>query len=121
LGYFSQTVSDAVTGAELVLLESNHDPELLRQNPHYPYRLKNRILGKSGHLSNESGASAAVHLAQNGAKHLLLGHLSSENNTPALAYRTTKDALQEAGMELDRDVTLHVAARYQASYLYTIA
>ncbi|MEG0048438.1 MAG: MBL fold metallo-hydrolase [Clostridia bacterium] len=121
LGYFSQTVSDAVTGAELVLLESNHDPELLRQNPHYPYRLKSRILGKSGHLSNESGASAAVHLAQNGAKHLLLGHLSSENNTPALAYRTTKDALEVAGMELDRDVTLHVAARYQASYLYTIA
>ena len=46
LGYFSQDVRDAVTGADLVLLESNHDPDLLRQNPHYPQRLKTRILGK---------------------------------------------------------------------------
>lgn len=46
LGYFSQDVRDAITGADLVLLESNHDPDLLRQNPHYPQRLKTRILGK---------------------------------------------------------------------------
>lgn len=121
LGYVSSIVRDAVAGAELVLLESNHDPDLLRQNPHYPQRLKTRILGKKGHLSNESGAEAAVWLAQNGTRHLLLGHLSSENNTPDLAYRTAHAALTGAGAQVGGDVTLHVAARYRASYLYTIA
>ncbi len=118
LGYFAPEVRSAVEGAELVLLESNHDPELLRQNPHYPARLKNRILGKKGHLSNESGAQAAVELVRTGTKHLLLGHLSSENNDPDLAYRTTHSALTGAGAAVGRDVTLHVAGRYQTGYLY---
>ncbi len=120
LGYFSQTVADALCGAEVVLLESNHDPDLLRRNPHYPARLKTRILGKKGHLSNEDGAGAAVTLAQSGTKHLLLGHLSSENNTPDMAYRTTHAALTEAGARVGEDVSLHVAARYRASYLYQL-
>lgn len=121
LGYFSSTVRDAVAGAELVLLESNHDPDLLRQNPHYPAMLKNRILGKKGHLSNDSGACAAVELAKTGTRHLLLGHLSRENNTPQMAYDAACRALTAAGAEIDGDVTLHVAARDCVSYLYTIA
>ena len=60
LGFFSETVRDAVLGAEVVLLESNHDPEMLKQNPHYPAALKSRILGRKGHPSNGSSASAAV-------------------------------------------------------------
>ena len=83
--------------------------------------MKTRILGNKGHLSNDSGAQAAVCLAQNGTRHLLLGHLSSENNTPDLAYRTTHAALTNAGACVGGDVTLHVAARYRASYLYTMA
>lgn len=120
LGYFSQDVADAVSGAEIVLLESNHDPDLLKQNPHYPSYLKTRILGKKGHLSNEAGAHAAVSLAECGTKHLLLGHLSSENNTPDMAYRVTHAALTDAGAQVGRDITLHVAARYQASFLYQL-
>lgn len=121
LGYFSQTVRDAVTGADLVLLESNHDPDMLKENPHYPVALKRRILGKKGHLSNGSGADAAVELARCGTRHLLLGHLSQENNTPAMAYQTTRDALENDGAAVDTDVTLHVAGRTSVSYLYTIA
>ena len=120
LGYFSQTVCDAVSGSEIVLLESNHDPELLKNNPHYPSMLKKRILGKKGHLSNDAGAEAAVRLAQCGTKHLLLGHLSSENNTPEIAYRTTHAALTSAGACVGEDISLHVAARYQASFLYRV-
>ncbi len=120
LGYFSQTVCDAVTGAEIVLLESNHDPDLLKSNTHYPARLKSRILGRKGHLSNDAGADAAVRLAQCGTRHLLLGHLSSENNTPDIAYRTAHTALTSAGADVGQDVTLHVASRYQASYLYQV-
>lgn len=122
LGYFSQPVCDAITGAEIVLLESNHDPDLLKRNPHYPAHLKTRILGKKGHLSNDAGAEAAVRLAQCGTRHLLLGHLSSENNTPDMAYRTTHIALTNAGANVGQgqDVSLHVAARFQASYLYRV-
>lgn len=121
LGYFSPEVKTAVTGAELVLIESNHDPDMLRRNPHYPAQLKSRILGKKGHLSNESGADAAAYLAMNGTRHLLLGHLSSENNTPDMAYRVTHSALCEAGATVGEDVTLHVASRFRASYMYTLA
>jgi phosphoribosyl 1,2-cyclic phosphodiesterase len=121
LGHFAPGVQDAVTGADLVLLESNHDPDKLRQNPHYPATLKNRILGKKGHLSNESGAQAAVQLAATGTRHLLLGHLSSENNDPDLAYRTSHAALTNAGAVVGRDVTLQVAGRHQTGYLYRMA
>ena len=120
LGYFAPTVKDAVEGADVVLLESNHDPDMLRRNPHYPQHLKSRILGRKGHLSNESGAQAAVELVKSGTKHLLLGHLSSENNTPELALRTVRNALEKAGAEIGHDVTLHVAGRYQASHLYQV-
>ncbi len=120
LGYFPQTVFDAVSGAEIVLLESNHDPDMLKRNPHYPARLKTRILGKKGHLSNDAGADAAVRLAQCGTRHLLLGHLSEENNTPDIAFRTAHAALTAAGAAVGPDVTLHVAARYQASFLYRV-
>ena len=120
LGYFAQEVCDAITGAQIVLLESNHDPELLKRNPHYPAALKSRILGKKGHLSNDAGADAAVRLAQSGTKHLLLGHLSSENNTPDMAYRTAHTALSGAGAAIGHDVTLNVAGRYQASCVYRV-
>ena len=120
LGYFSQTVCDAVCGAHIVLLESNHDPELLQKNPHYPQHLKTRILGRKGHLSNDAGAQAAVRLAQCGTRHLLLGHLSEENNTPDMAYRTTHAALTDAGAEVGTQITLHVAGRYQPSHLYCV-
>ena len=120
LGYFSQTVSDAVAGSHIVLLESNHDPELLRNNPRYPAHLKTRILGKKGHLSNDAGAEAAVRLAQCGTRHVLLGHLSNDNNTPDMAYRTSYTALQSAGADMAGDVTLHVAPRYQPSFIYCV-
>jgi phosphoribosyl 1,2-cyclic phosphodiesterase len=120
LGFFSQAVNDAICGAEIVLLESNHDPELLRKNPHYPPHLKTRILGRKGHLSNDAGAEAAVRLAQCGTRHLLLGHLSAENNTPDIAFRTTHAALCSAGLTVGQDVTLHVAGRFQPSHLYCV-
>ena len=120
LGYFADSVRDAVTGAEVVLLESNHDPDMLKQNAFYPAHLKKRILGRKGHLSNESGAEAAVELWKSGTRHLLLGHLSSENNTPDLAYRTALCALERAGARIDRDVTLNVAGRFRTSCMYTM-
>ncbi len=120
LGHFSKFVYQAVEGADIVLLESNHDPDMLRNNPSYPARLKTRILGRKGHLSNEAGGEAAVMLAQSGTRHLLLGHLSQENNTPDLALETVSAALTGAGAVIGDDVTLHVADRCQAGHLYRI-
>ena len=121
LGHFSAPVFNAISGADVVLLESNHDPDMLRRNPRYPQRLKARILGGKGHLSNDSGAEAAVRLARAGTRHVLLGHLSSENNTPELAYQTTLSALSGAGAQVGADVTLRVAARLRASHLYALS
>ena len=87
----------------------------------YALMLKSRILGRKGHLSNASGASAAVELLNAGARHLLLGHLSSENNTPEMAFQTSKAALENEGARVGSDVTLHVASRFQPSVIYTLS
>ncbi len=120
MGYFSKFVFQAIEGADIVLLESNHDPEMLKSNPSYPSYLKTRILGRKGHLSNEAGAQAAVQLAQSGTRHLLLGHLSPENNTPDIAYQATAAALTTAGAVIGDDVSLHVANRLETGHLYRI-
>ena len=82
LGHFSKDVRAHIAGSDLVLLESNHDPEMLSQNTHYTAALKRRILGRNGHLSNESCAQALVELVETGVRNVILGHLSGENNTP---------------------------------------
>ena len=120
LGHFSRFVFESIQGADIVLLESNHDPDMLKNNPSYPQRLKTRILGRKGHLSNDAGAQAAVQLLTSGTKHLLLGHLSQENNTPELAHDTVSAALTEAGAVIGEDISLNVAGRFQAGYLYRI-
>ena len=120
LGHFSKFVFQAIESADIVLLESNHDPEMLKNNPSYPERLKTRILGRKGHLSNDAGAQAAVKLLNSGTRHLLLGHLSKENNTPEMAYRIVSEALTQAGAIIGEDVSLYVADRFQAGQLYRI-
>lgn len=97
LGEVTDYVRARITGAELVLLETNHDIPTLRTGP-YPYPLQERILSNVGHLCNEAAAEFAVHLAKNGTKTFLLAHLSKENNTPELAYAAVHSALEEAGL-----------------------
>lgn len=120
MGYFTDTAASALSGTDVILLESNHDPDMLRENPNYPSRLKSRILGKKGHLSNESGAEAAVRLLSEGTQHILLGHLSKENNTPELAYATSLDRITATGAVQDHDFTLHVASRLGPTRVYRL-
>ena len=82
----------ALSGADCVLLEANHDLDMLRTGP-YPVYLKRRIASPRGHLSNADCAALAAELARSGTRQIVLGHLSRENNTPALAYRAVHDAL----------------------------
>ena len=83
---------EALTGSDAVLIESNHDLQMLRDGP-YPFPLKRRILSSHGHLSNTDCAQLALHLAEHGTKDIILGHLSRENNRPEIALRTVSEAL----------------------------
>lgn len=108
LGLMTTEVLGNILGADLVLLESNHDVNMLQCGT-YPYMLQRRILGPKGHLSNDACAETAQKLIRNGATRLILGHLSKENNIPALAYQTTESALSEIGAKEGTDYLIRVA------------
>ena len=110
----------AAEGSGTVLLEANHDRDML-QAGRYPYELKRRILGRKGHLSNDDAARAAVTLVKGGVSDVILGHLSKENNFPQLAYETVASALREAGYLPGEDVNLSVARRDGRSQWHTIS
>lgn len=110
IGHMNDDLLSHIEGNDLLLLESNHDIEMLRMGP-YPWHLKKRIMGDHGHLSNESCAEVIAHLAEKGGKRFILGHLSNENNFPELAYQTTLNALNDKKIAVGCDVTLEVALR----------
>ena len=83
----TDTVEENLLGSDAVLLEANYDVEMLR-NGTYEYYLKARILSGSGHLSNDDSGKFAARLVESGTTRLILGHLSQENNTPAIAEST---------------------------------
>ncbi len=85
IGYVSPAVEQALTGCQAVILESNHDLEMLETGP-YPYELKRRIASRRGHLSNPDCAEFAARLCENGTRSIMLAHLSQENNTPDTAF-----------------------------------
>ena len=97
--YITEEAHDHVLGADTLLLEANHDVEMLTTGP-YPYPLKRRILGEYGHLSNEAAAEFAVECVRAGTSDILLAHLSGENNTPSLAEYAVGRALQARGLSV---------------------
>lgn len=108
MGYVPASVLHAISGCQLVHIESNHDPIMLKNGP-YPYSLKKRILGELGHLSNDACAALLPQLVQSGTTRFVLAHLSAHNNTPALAEQTAIKALSSAGITVGRDCLLSVA------------
>jgi phosphoribosyl 1,2-cyclic phosphodiesterase len=110
LGYFSEEVKEAVSEADIVLLESNHDVDMVKCGP-YPYNLKRRILSDIGHLSNDDCGKAIAYIAKGKCKRIILGHLSKTNNHPQLAYETVVSVLRENDIELDRDICVDMANR----------
>lgn len=119
LGYFSDTVKSCISGSDLVLLESNHDIEMLKVG-RYPYFLKRRILSNHGHLSNEAAGLAIYELLESGVKEILLGHLSKENNFPELAYETVKGILEQKKVVIGKDIRIDLAPRSGISKCYHI-
>ncbi len=92
-GVATEEIWEGLRGADAVLLESNHDLERLRLGP-YPASLKLRILSERGHLSNDDCAALSRRLCESGTRRLILGHLSRENNSPALALEAARRALE---------------------------
>ncbi len=119
LGHINDDLISYLEGSEIILIESNHDVEMLKCGS-YPYYLKQRILSEKGHLSNEVAGELAVRLAETGTSRILLGHLSKENNFPELAYQTVCNALQSKNIKVGKDVLLDVASRDKISKVYTI-
>lgn len=110
LGHVTPEVTAGITGADLVLLESNYDPGML-ENGTYPPYLKQRIAGDYGHLSNLQSAECAVSLVQHGTTRLVLGHLSPHNNTPDLCHNASDYAMHEAGLVEDQDFVRRIAGK----------
>jgi len=92
LGVYTEQTMEHLKESQVLYLESNHDVNMLMVGG-YPYYLKQRILGEHGHLSNDTAAELLCRLHHSGLQHVLLAHLSKENNYPELAYETVKAEL----------------------------
>ena len=119
-GIFTEEIRDNIKDSDLILLESNHDINMLQYGP-YPYQLKRRILSEVGHLSNEDCGRAIVNILKSGiGKQIILGHLSGTNNHPDLAYETVLGILRENGIQLGEDLLLSMADRHNPSNIINL-
>lgn len=115
LGTFTNEIFENTKDSDVVLLESNHDVNMLKFGP-YPYPLKTRILSEIGHLSNDDCGNAVVDLLKvKENRRIILGHLSKTNNQPDLAYATVANILNENGIDHKQDIKLTMADRYNPS------
>jgi phosphoribosyl 1,2-cyclic phosphodiesterase len=111
LGYIPPNVKAQLKGVDLLLLESNHDLEMLRDGP-YPWSVKQRVLSRVGHLSNEAAAAYLENEYDGQAAYVILAHLSESNNLPELARVTAERALNERASLLANRLLL--AAQHEA-------
>jgi phosphoribosyl 1,2-cyclic phosphodiesterase len=109
LGYITQLVCERVRGADALILESNHDVEMLKICPHYPWSLKQRVLSKHGHLSNDHVADFLARDFDGVAEHIVLAHLSKNTNYPELARLSALQALDARGPLFFRDAERRVS------------
>lgn len=114
IGIMEDDVRKEIHDSNIVLLESNHDEEMLKFGP-YPYILKKRILSEVGHLSNENCGKTIVETFNSKKKYVVLGHLSETNNTPELALKTVENIINESKIKLGKDVILKLAKKYEPS------
>ena len=96
LGYIPVSVRDHLRGCDVLVMESNHDLEMLRGGP-YPWSVKQRVMSRVGHLSNEALADFLANDYDNNAAFVVLAHLSEQNNHPEIAQRGAERALAARG------------------------
>ena len=99
-GYINRKYFDLLSNRNLYIMESNHDVEMLN-NGKYPFELRQRILSDKGHLSNYDSAKYLAKFIGDKTKYILLAHLSEENNTEELAYKTLTNRLNKENEQVD--------------------
>lgn len=119
MGHVTPEVLQALKGVGHVVLESNHDLEMLKIGP-YPWSLKKRILSEHGHLSNDDAGACAVKLAESCTPCIYLAHLSKDNNVPELAHLTVKNTLVDYGLEIGYDIRLEYTFRDKPTQLFKV-
>lgn len=120
LGFYDEYIVENLTGLSAVVLEANHDVHMLEVGP-YPYYLKQRVLGNQGHLSNELSGRLLCRIMHGGMQHVILGHLSRENNYPELAYETVKLEVTMGNTPFSgNDIPLLVADREKMSKILNV-
>lgn len=115
LGYVSERIKKTVENADAYIFEANHDVEMLRMG-RYPWNVKRRILGDSGHVSNEDCGLALADIIDNNTKRIYLAHLSLDNNMKELARMSVGNVLQERGI----DIELYDTDPHSATALYEV-
>ncbi len=100
-GYINENNFDYIKNKNLYVFESNHDIEKLMENPNYPHKTKIRILSDKGHLSNKDSAYYLTKLIGKDTHHIILAHLSEQNNTEELALSTLKETLKRKDIKFD--------------------
>lgn len=118
IGHMNNYILNKLEGSKFILLESNYDPEVLKCAK-YPFKLKTRIAGPTGHLSNSVAGKTINFLIKSGLETALLGHLSKESNFPELAYQTVVDELIANGTDSSK-INLSVASRDYPGKLFSI-
>ncbi|MFA5528346.1 MAG: MBL fold metallo-hydrolase [Peptostreptococcales bacterium] len=121
IGYMTEEVFCEICKADFLVLESNHDVEMLKVGK-YPWNVKKRILGEKGHLSNIDAGKILINILKSQKKRpeVLLAHLSHENNFPQMAHQTIKNILEEEEYYIGKDINLYIALREGISEIYKI-
>ena len=117
IGHPTEGIINNLKTSRILLLEANHDREMLLGGD-YPDRLKKRIDGANGHLSNETAAEILKKVISPKTKQIVLGHLSENNNTPELAFQTIVDSLSREGIVEGRDVLVDVATQSHLTRIF---
>lgn len=117
LGEADDTVLQNLKGSKLVFIEANYDENVLKVS-RYPMYLKQRIKSKYGHLSNDDTAKVVKKLINEGTEHIIIGHISNENNSEIIAYKTMLNVIEEEKKE--REVSLEIAKREEHSNKYIL-
>ena len=118
IGHMTNDILKNLEESLFIMLEANYDPEVLRCSS-YPFTLKSRIAGPTGHLSNELAGKTISYLLKSGLQNAMLGHLSKESNFPELAYQTVIDELISNNYD-ENSLKLSVAKRDLHSKLINI-
>ena len=101
LGYATELVLHELKGCNALIIESNHDPELLKLSEKYPWELKQRIASRKGHLSNNDCAKLVERVVSDSTDYIVLAHLSEENNNPDIALMSIARVVSGRGIAID--------------------